>query len=294
MRIKVASDPASVLKGSLEIANYFEYLSRIHQVKPHVIRDENLGACSEGILVDIEGEKYGLSSKKDARKLFVERVILKKDVPKLKVRKTFSPQEAEITKEIPIVKRFFGKYEDIDGYMALGGYEGLKKALKMKPEEVVEEIKKSGLRGRGGAGFPTGLKWEFALREKSNEKFVVCNADEGEPGTYKDRVILENDPHSLIEGMIVSAYAIGASKGYIYIRGEYSDVAQNLKRALKEAERKGFIGKNILGTDFSFRLTIRFGGGSYIAGEETALLDSIEGRSARARVKPPYPTQKGL
>ncbi len=292
--IRVAADGESILKGSLEIANYFEYLSSIHNVPVEVLRDEKLGTIDEGILVDVDGEKFAVRSKKDAAHLFVEKVILKKSPKYLTAETIKPPSDVEITKEVPVVKRYFGKYEDIKGFMELGGYEALKKALRMKPEEVVEEIKKSGLRGRGGAGFPTGLKWEFALREESNLKFVVCNADEGEPGTYKDRVIIEEDPHSLIEGMLISAYAIGARKGYIYIRGEYTDVAKKLQKAIEEAYEMNILGDGILESSFSFDLTIRFGGGSYIAGEETALLDSIEGRAARARRKPPYPTQRGL
>ncbi len=294
MKIKVAADPKSVLEGSLEIANYFGYLSGVHHVQVDVERDANLGSCVGGILVDVGGEKYRVKDKKEAARLFVQGVILRKKVEDLVVKKVLPPEEARITQEVPIVKRNFGKYRDIDGYISLGGYEALKKALKMKPEKVVEEVKNSGLRGRGGAGFPTGLKWESALKEKSSEKFVVCNADEGEPGTFKDRVIIEEDPHALIEGMIISAYAVGASKGYIYIRGEYSDVAENLKKAISEAYDKGFLGEDILGSGFDFELVLRFGGGSYIAGEETALLESIEGRAARSRFKPPYPTQKGL
>ena len=292
--LRVASDPSSVLIGALELANYFEHLSEIHQVPLNVVRDENLGRCEKGVLLEVEGDKYCISSKKEARELFVERVILKKEAKEYAAKKILPPGEEKITKEVPIVKRFFGKYEDIDGFISLGGYEALKKALKMKPEEIVEEVKRSGLRGRGGAGFPTGLKWEAALKAEGDVKFVVCNADEGEPGTYKDRLIIEKDPHSLIEGMIIAAYAVGANKGYIYIRGEYADVAEKLRMAIEEARDRNFLGENILGADFSFDLTLRFGGGSYIAGEETALLESIEGKAARARFKPPYPTEKGL
>ncbi len=294
MKIKVAADPKSVLEGSLEIANYFGYLSGVHHVQVDVERDANLGNCVGGILVDINGEKYKVRDKKEAAMLFVQGVILRKKVKDLAVKKVLPPEESRITPEVLIVKRNFGKYRDIDGYIFLGGYEALKKALKMKPEEIVEEVKNSGLRGRGGAGFPTGLKWESALKEKASEKFVVCNADEGEPGTFKDRMIIEEDPHALIEGIAISAYTVGANKGYIYIRGEYSDVAENLKRAMEEAYDRGFLGEDILGSGFDFELVLRFGGGSYIAGEETALLESIEGRAARSRFKPPYPTQKGL
>jgi len=176
-----------------------------------------------------------------------------------------------------------------DGYMALG-----KVLTSMTPAEVIEEVKKSGLRGRGGAGFPTGTKWGFVAREKSEKKYIICNADESEPGTFKDRLILEGDPHSMIEAMAIAGYAVGADEGYIYVRGEYLLAQERLKKALQDAHEMGFLGKNIFGTDFNFEIHIHAGAGAYICGEETALIESIEGKRGQPRSRPPYPTTFGL
>lgn len=185
--------------------------------------------------------------------------------------------------------------ENIDDYIRVGGYEALKKALLGKPENVIEELSIAGLRGRGGAGFPTGTKNQ-ATSASCNvcEKYVVCNADEGEPGTFKDRVIMENDPHILIEGMIIAAYGIGAQMGYIYIRGEYYTSINRIELAIKQAYHKGFLGMNILGSGFSFDLEVKLGAGSYLCGEELTLLESLEGKRGYPRIKPPYPAEKGL
>ncbi len=179
-------------------------------------------------------------------------------------------------------------------YMQRGGYLALRKALKMQPVELIEMVKQSGLVGRGGAAFPTGLKWEGAARAAGTTKYVICNADEAEPGTFKDRVLLEDDPHTVLEGLILSAYAIGAQKGYIYIRGEYLLPYQIMSHALEEAREVHLLGTNILGTDFCFDVEIRRGAGAYICGEETALFESIEGKRGFPRVKPPFPTTHGL
>lgn len=175
-----------------------------------------------------------------------------------------------------------------------GGYEGLKKALSMTPDEVIEEVKASGIRGRGGAGFPTGLKWSFIPKTSEKPKYVCCNADEGEPGTFKDKVIIENDPHLLLEGISIAGYAIGAKAGYIYIRGEFAFGAKRLEAAIKEAYSKGMLGKNILGKGFDFDIYVHRGAGAYICGEETALIDSIEGKRGMPRIKPPFPAIAGL
>ncbi|MEJ5328990.1 MAG: NADH-quinone oxidoreductase subunit NuoF [Desulfobaccales bacterium] len=182
----------------------------------------------------------------------------------------------------------------IDDYLARGGYEGLKKALSMTDEEVVNVVKDSGLRGRGGAGFPTGLKWSFTRPLKVFPKYIICNADEGEPGTIKDRYIMEGDPHRVIEGMIIAGYAVGANFGYIYVRGEYYLSMYRLQNAINQAMERGFLGDNILGSGFSFRIQIQTGGGSYVCGEETALINSIEGQRGYPRVKPPFPGTVGV
>ena len=180
-------------------------------------------------------------------------------------------------------------------YRANGGYRSVEKALKsMSPEDVVEEVKKSGLRGRGGAGFPTGMKWSFLAKPEGVPRYLVCNADESEPGTFKDRYLMEQIPHILIEGMITSSFALGANTSYIYIRGEYFYVARILENAIAEAYAKGWLGKNILGTGYNLDLYVQVGGGAYICGEETALLESLEGKRGNPRIKPPFPAIAGL
>lgn len=171
---------------------------------------------------------------------------------------------------------------------------GLEKALKMKPDEVIEEIKNSGLRGRGGAGFPTGLKWFYAFKETEKEKYVICNADEGEPGTFKDRKLLSEQPEKVLEGLTIAGYAIGATKGFIYLRGEYVYLLPVLNKAISHMESQGFLGKNILGSDFSFSVEIRLGAGAYVCGEEFALIESMNGFRGEPRNKPPFPTERGF
>jgi NADH-quinone oxidoreductase subunit F len=185
--------------------------------------------------------------------------------------------------------------QGIETYVKQGGYATLEKALKkMSPDEVVEEVKKSGLRGRGGAGFPTGLKWSFLAKPEGIPRYLVCNADESEPGTFKDRYLMEKIPHLLVEGMILSSYALGANTSYIYIRGEFMYVLEILQKAIQEAYAKGYLGKNIFGSGFDHDLVVTPGGGAYICGEETALLESLEGKRGNPRIKPPFPAVKGL
>jgi len=184
---------------------------------------------------------------------------------------------------------------NIEDYILHDGYQAIGKILsEMTPKEVIEEIKASGLRGRGGAGFPTGTKWGFVAGVKQDKKYVICNADESEPGTFKDRLILEGDPHSILEAMMIAAYAVGADEGYIYVRGEYTLAQERLKIAIDQAHQMGLLGKNIFGSNFNFELHIHSGAGAYICGEETALLESIEGHRGEPRPRPPYPTTVGL
>lgn len=184
------------------------------------------------------------------------------------------------------------KYKSLTGYKEKGGYETLKKALSKKPEKIVAEVKESGLRGRGGAGFPTGVKWGF-LPNNKEPRYLLCNADEGEPGTFKDRMMMERAPHQLIEGMLISAYAIQSKKSYIYIRGEYQTAYKILLTALEEARQEGIIGKKILGSDFSHEMDIYLGAGAYICGEETGMISSLEGKKGQPKLKPPFPAVQG-
>ena len=185
--------------------------------------------------------------------------------------------------------------EQIDEYIGYNGYQALIKVLKeMKPEEVIDTLKKSGLRGRGGGGFPTGTKWEFAMKTPGDVKYVLCNADEGDPGAFMDRSVLEGDPHSIIEAMAIAGYTIGARQGYVYIRAEYPIAVERLQIAIDQARKYGLLGKNILGTNFSFDMEIRLGAGAFVCGEETALMRSIEGGRGEPRTRPPFPAVKGL
>ena len=183
-------------------------------------------------------------------------------------------------------------YRTLEGYKERGGYQTLKKALSKKPEDIISEVKESGLRGRGGAGFPTGIKWSF-LPDNKEDRYLLCNADEGEPGTFKDRMMMERAPHQLIEGMLISAYAIQSKKSYIYIRGEYQKAYKILQTALTAVRKEGLIGKNILGSKFSHEIDIYLGAGAYICGEETGMISSLEGKKGQPKLKPPFPAVKG-
>jgi NADH-quinone oxidoreductase subunit F len=211
------------------------------------------------------------------------------DIPKLFELPMLKPQVRIALRNCGIVDP-----ENINHYIARDGYSGLVKALGMTPEEVIEEVKKSGLRGRGGAGFPTGLKWELCRKSPGTIKYVICNADEGDPGAFMDRSLLEGDPHAVLEGILIGAYAMGASEGYIYIRAEYPLAIERLKLALSQMEDYGLLGNNILGSDFSFHLKIKQGAGAFVCGEETALMASIEGKRGMPRSRPPFPAQAGL
>jgi NADH:ubiquinone oxidoreductase subunit F (NADH-binding) len=201
-------------------------------------------------------------------------------------------------KETRIVLKNIGKInpESIDDYIAAGGYQGLRKALGMDPFSIIDEMMEAGLRGRGGAGFSTGMKKKFTSRgcQECPQRYVVVNADEGEPGTFKDRVIMEQDPHLYIEGTIIAGYSIKATRGYIYIRGEYYDSIEKTGKAIRAAYEKGFLGKNILGSGFDFDLEIKLGAGSYLCGEELTMLESLEGKRGNPRIKPPFPAEKGV
>jgi NADH-quinone oxidoreductase subunit F len=201
------------------------------------------------------------------------------------------------TKQIRRVLKLNGEIDPthIEDYIAYDGYEALSKALlQMAPEQIIEEVENSGLRGRGGAGFSTGLKWHFCRESPGDVKYIICNADEGDPGAFMDRSILEGNPHSVVEGMIIGGYAIGATRGFVYIRNEYPLAVQNLRIALQQAHQQGLLGQNILGSGFDFDIEIRVGSGAFVCGEETALMASIEGKIGEPRPRPPYPAQSGL
>ncbi|MFW6006605.1 MAG: NADH-quinone oxidoreductase subunit NuoF [Halanaerobiales bacterium] len=225
----------------------------------------------------------------------VERLLFKEPVTEKNIP---SYQDIEFyEKQERIVLSNCGKIdpENIQEYIAVGGYEAAGVALsKMNPAEIIEEVKNSGLRGRGGGGFPTGLKWQFSRDAAGDRKYIVCNADEGDPGAFMDRSVLEGDPHRVIEGMIIAAYAIGAREGYIYVRAEYPLAIKRLNKAIKEAEEYGLLGDNLFDSGFNFKLNIKEGAGAFVCGEETALMASIEGKRGMPSPRPPYPAQKGL
>jgi len=256
------------------------------------------------VVIYPEGIFYQKLEPRDVEEI-VERTLLKGEVvDRLLYREVKGSEKYVHINEIPFYKKqkrllmennLFVDPVEIDDYIAVGGYRALGKVLmEMEPEGVIELVKRSGLRGRGGAGFPTGRKWEICRRASSDGKYIICNADEGDPGAYMDRSLLEGNPHSVIEGMIIGAYAIGAVKGYIYVRDEYPLAVENVGIALEQAREYGFLGENILGSGFNFDIVVSKGSGAFVCGEETALIASIEGRRGVPRQRPPYPAQKGL
>lgn len=264
------------------------------------------GFCEVGPLVIVypEGTFYVRVTAEDVPIIIEEHLVKGRVVNRLlykaPVREDQIPAYKELDfyrKQYRVALRNCGSIdpEKIQEYIARGGYTSLEKAVyDLTPEQVINEVKRSGLRGRGGGGFPTGLKWEFCHRSSGDLKYLICNADEGDPGAFMDRSILEGDPHSLIEGMAIGAYAIGCREGYIYCRAEYPLAIKRLKIAISQAEELGLLGENILGTDFTFNLHIKEGAGAFVCGEETALMASIEGKRGMPRVRPPFPAQKGL
>jgi len=301
--VLVSIDSNSLLLGARHFKNYLSILTENYNLNSivEILETGSFGDYGRGVLFLVlpDNVMYSVKTEADIEKLVMEHLLKGRKVEELIVTDFESAgrvEATETTKEERIVLRNAGSIDprNLEEYIALDGYQGLAKALRLTPEDVIEELKKSNLRGRGGAGFPTGLKWEFTQRVESDEKYVICNADEGEPGTFKDRLIMEGDPHSVIEGMIIAGYAVGASKGYIYIRGEYFESVASLRGAISKAYEYGLLGQSILGTNFSFDLSVRLGAGAYVCGEETALIESIEGKSGRPRLKPPYPPVSGL
>ena len=267
----------------------------------------NFGMCQHGPVMVINPPYtiYGNVTEQDIPEIIREHIINKKPLKRLMVEEDhlfnrFFRVFGDVGffgRQMRIVLRNCGIIdpESIDDYLSVRGYEALAKVLtEMSPGQVIESIKQSGLRGRGGAGFPTGIKWELTAREPGNEKFVICNADEGDPGAFMDRSTIEGDPHTVIEGMAIGGYAIGARKGIIYIRAEYPLAVKRLEKAIADARREGFLGNNILGSDYSFDLEIRLGAGAFVCGEETALIHSIEGHRGMPRPRPPFPSVQGL
>ena len=259
-----------------------------------------MGLCSEGPLVSTasstadvstDGRLYKRVAASDASEIVeslesvpVERLYCATDVP------FFQRQKKIVLENSGVIDP-----ERIEDYIAVGGYRALISVLtEMTPREVIQEVTQSGLRGRGGAGYPTGLKWSTVVKSFGTQKFVICNADEGDPGAFMDRSVLESDPHRVLEGMLIAAYAVGSSDGYIYVRSEYPLAVKRLKTAIRQAERAGLLGANICGTRFSFKVDLRLGAGAFVCGEETALIASVEGKRGTPRARPPYPAMQGF
>lgn len=314
MRIKrsmvlVSNDPLSIERGAEKIYERFSQELKSYQLEDEIslsmVSDIGRNDASPLVIVYPEAIVYGPVGLDDVKFLVDEHLYKGRIATRLKAPEKelagsitwLADRSGTIPAQQRIVLERAGVInpDSIDEYIINDGYQALGKVLtEMKPQDVIQSIKDSGLQGRGGAGFPTGVKWGFVASVKEDKKYVVCNADESEPGTFKDRLILEGDPHSLIEAMAIAAYAVGADEGYIYIRGEYTLAQTRLLKAILQANELGFLGKNIFGTDFNFEIHVHGGAGAYICGEETALIESIEGKRGEPRSRPPYPTTNGL
>ncbi|PIU65274.1 MAG: NADH-quinone oxidoreductase subunit NuoF, partial [Armatimonadetes bacterium CG07_land_8_20_14_0_80_40_9] len=303
-KIIVGLGSCGIAAGGLEVYQAIE--EQITKMKLSVSLGKTgcLGMCYKEVLVEVvkPGQKriiYGRVTPQMIPRILEEHILNDKIIEEWVVLGDDKKREDDtfFAKQKKIVLRNCGKIapEEIEDYIENEGYQALRKALKSSsPDEVIETILKSGLRGRGGAGFPTGKKWRFTREARGDKKYVICNADEGDPGAFMDRSVLEGDPHSVIEGMIIAGFAIGAEDGYIYVRAEYPLAIHRLKIALSQAEELGFLGKNILGSRFSFQIKIKEGAGAFVCGEETALIASIEGKRGMPRLRPPFPAISGL
>ncbi len=294
--------------GSHNVAGTFDRLIKEEGLEKEVkiVRTGCFGLCEVGpvVIVYPEGAFYSRVKEEDVEAIVKEHLVKGRIVKRLLYQESLDKDQIKsldqvdfYKKQMRIALRNCGVIdpENIDEYIAMDGYKAIAKVLtEMTPEQVIEEIKKSGLRGRGGAGFPTGMKWQFAYNSKDDKKYVCCNADEGDPGAFMDRSVLEGDPHSVLEAMTIAGYAIGSDQGYIYVRAEYPIAVKRLEIAIEQAREYGLLGKNILGTGFSFDIDLKMGAGAFVCGEETALLNSIEGGRGEPRPRPPFPAVKGL
>ena len=294
--------------NSEQIALNFEEEIKKHGMENEIIVERTgcFGLCALGPIVIIypEAAFYSEVKPEDVEEIVNEHLVKGRVVKRLLYAETVVEDRVKSINDVGFYKKQMRlalrncgviNPENIDEYIAFDGYKALTKCLtELKPEEVIDIVKKSGLQGRGGAGFPTGLKWSFAAAAKGDTKYVCCNADEGDPGAFMDRSVLEGDPHAVLEAMTIAGYAIGGNQGYIYVRAEYPIAVKRLGIAINQAKEYGLLGKNILGTDFSFDIEIRLGAGAFVCGEETALIASIEGERGMPRPRPPFPANKGL
>lgn len=317
-RIIICAGTGCMASGALKISNEFKRISTLMgvQVETELKKEENnynlltgsgcQGFCQMGPLVTIEPEGifYVKVKPEDVSEIIIETVLSGKPVERLLYKGNISGKSCKTQREINFYKKQTRKIladcgninpEDIEEYIAKGGYEAAQKAVtEMTSVDICREILNSGLRGRGGGGFPTGRKWLLAQKETNDKKYVICNADEGDPGAFMDRSVMEGNPHSVIEGMIIAALGIGADEGYVYVRLEYPLAVKRIKKAVEEASKLGILGDNIFGTDKRFIIHVMEGAGAFVCGEETALMSSIEGKRGMPNPKPPFPAQSGL
>jgi NADH-quinone oxidoreductase subunit F len=299
MKIRVGLGSCGIASGGRKVIAALEAKKEELGLDYDIETTGCIGMCFYEPIVDVISEDgsitYGHVDAAMAQKI-VEDHVQKGEILEDNVIYTSENQADYTKKQVKIALEGCGTIdpENIEDYFEMDGYKGIEKAIKeMTPESVIEEIKTSGLRGRGGAGFPTWFKWNAALQSKGDKKYMVCNADEGDPGAFMDRSVLEGNPHRLIEGMMIGGYAIGADEGIIYCRAEYPLAIERLEIAMEQAREKNILGKNIMGTDFSFDLRIKKGAGAFVCGEETALIESLEGKRGMPRLKPPFPAQSG-
>ncbi len=302
--IKICMGTGGIAAGGVEVKSAFEQFLAAKGIRATVEKNCSVhkvgcrGFCARDVLVDIivDGNKstYQYIKPDMVERMVQEHLLEGKPVNEWLVKDDYHTFH---DKQVKVVLSDCGEVdpEDIDSYISRGGYEATKKVLTtMAPQEIIDLIKASGLRGRGGAGFPTGVKWDMAIKAPGPVKYLICNADEGDPGAFMDRSVVEGNPHAVIEGMIIGAFAIGAPYGYVYIRAEYPLAVERLHLAIKQAKERKFLGKNILGKGFDFNIKVKLGAGAFVCGEETALIASIEGKRGQPRAKPPFPVQKGL
>ncbi|MFZ2199129.1 MAG: NADH-quinone oxidoreductase subunit L, partial [Thermodesulfovibrionales bacterium] len=304
LKIRICMGTGGIAAGGSEVMNAFKKLLGKKNIKADIAGNCSMhkvgcrGLCARDVLVDVivDGSKttYQFIKAEMVERIVNEHIIGGAPVQDWAVSEDYHTFH---NKQVKVVLSDCGIVDpdEIDSYLNINGYEALQKVIrKMSRQDIIDLIKKSGLRGRGGAGFPTGVKWDICSKESASQKYIICNADEGDPGAFMDRSVIEGNPHAVIEGMAIGAYAIGADKGYVYIRAEYPLAVERLKNALKQAREKNFLGKNILGTKFNFDIKIKLGAGAFVCGEETALIASIEGQRGMPRAKPPFPVYKGL
>lgn len=304
VKVHVCMGPAALAAGGAEVLQAFETVMEEKNIPAEFKKECSvhkvgcLGLCAKDVLVDIFVDEHKTtyqSLKPDmVQRIVDEHIIGGNPVGEWEVKEDYHKFHE---KQVKVVLSDCGYIdpENIEAYRAVGGYSAIEKILSsMTPEAVIDTMKKSGLRGRGGAGFPTGIKWEACRKAPGDQKYIICNADEGDPGAFMDRAVIEGNPHAVIEGMAIGAYAIGATKGYVYIRAEYPLAIERLKKAIPAARENGYLGKNILNKRFDFDIRLKLGAGAFVCGEETALIASIEGQRGMPRAKPPFPVHRGL